>query len=49
MIHPFTSAPCFEVTPILTMSLVLIVSLVESTGVYFALGDLTDRRLTERI
>ncbi|MEC1476352.1 nucleobase:cation symporter-2 family protein [Bacillus haynesii] len=49
MIHPFYfGAPVFEVTPILTMSLVLIVSLVESTGVYFALGDLTDRRLTEK-
>ncbi len=30
------------------MSIVAIVSLVESTGVYFALGDLTNRRLTEK-
>ncbi|NPC92706.1 purine permease [Bacillus sp. WMMC1349] len=49
MIHPFYfGTPVFEVTPIITMTLVLIVSLVESTGVYFALGDLADRSLTEK-
>lgn len=32
----------------MTMTLVAIVSLVESTGVYFALGDLTNRSLKEK-
>lgn len=48
MIRPFYFGyPSFELTPILIMSLVAIVSLVESTGVYFALGDITGRKLTE--
>ncbi|MBD1381643.1 nucleobase:cation symporter-2 family protein [Metabacillus arenae] len=37
--------PTFELTPILTMILVAIVSMVESTGVYLALGDITKRDL----
>lgn len=40
--------PTFDITPILTMILVAIVSLVESTGVYFALGDICDRKLEEK-
>ncbi|MEC2062822.1 xanthine permease PbuX [Bacillus inaquosorum] len=49
MIQPFYfGAPSFHAAPIITMSIVAIVSLVESTGVYFALGDLTNRRLTEK-
>ena len=40
--------PTFEISAILTMCLVAMVSLVESTGVYFALGDITDRKLTEK-
>jgi len=39
--------PTFEITPILTMTLVAIVSLVESTGTYFALSDITGRKLKE--
>ena len=39
--------PTFEISAILTMCLVAMVSLVESTGVYFALGDITDRELSE--
>ncbi|AKG74709.1 nucleobase:cation symporter-2 family protein [Salinicoccus halodurans] len=39
--------PEFHLAPILTMVLVAIVSLVESTGVYFALGDITDKNLDE--
>ena len=39
--------PEFHLAPILTMILVAIVSLVESTGVYFALGDITDKELGE--
>ncbi|CAM3504666.1 nucleobase:cation symporter-2 family protein [Cytobacillus oceanisediminis] len=40
--------PTFEVTAILTMVLVAMVSLVESTGVYFALGDICDEKLEEK-
>ncbi|MFC3884112.1 nucleobase:cation symporter-2 family protein [Bacillus songklensis] len=40
--------PTFNVTAILTMLLVAIVSLVESTGVYFALSDICERKLTEK-
>ncbi|EKN65519.1 xanthine permease [Neobacillus bataviensis LMG 21833] len=49
MVTPFHFAtPSFELAPIITMTLVAIVSLVESTGVYFALSDITGRKLTEK-
>ncbi|AIM15030.1 MULTISPECIES: nucleobase:cation symporter-2 family protein [Neobacillus] len=41
------ATPSFEIAPIITMTLVGIVSLVESSGVYFALSDITGRKLTE--
>ncbi|GIP64144.1 xanthine permease [Virgibacillus pantothenticus] len=41
----YFGAPTFEWSAILTMILVAIVSLVESTGVYFALGDITERNI----
>ncbi|NYE04011.1 xanthine permease [Bacillus niacini] len=48
MVKPFYfGTPTFEWTPIITMTLVAIVSLVESTGVYFALSDITGRKLKE--
>lgn len=37
--------PEFHLLPILTMTLVALVSLVESTGVYFALGDITEKKI----
>ncbi len=40
--------PTFELTAILTMILVVLVSLVESTGVYFALSDICDEELSEK-
>lgn len=40
--------PTFEISAVVTMCLVAMVSLVESTGVYFALGDITDRKLSEK-
>jgi xanthine permease len=43
----FLAAPTFQWTGILTMILVALVSLVESTGVYFALSDITDKKLSE--
>ncbi|WP_243292237.1 nucleobase:cation symporter-2 family protein [Bacillus sp. FJAT-47783] len=48
MAKPFYfGMPTFEITAILTMMLVAVVSLVESTGVYFALSDICDKELTE--
>lgn len=48
MIEPFYfGAPTFDWAPILTMILVAMVSLVESTGVYFAVGDMTNKELTK--
>jgi xanthine permease len=40
--------PTFELTAILTMILVAMVSLVESTGVYFALSDICEEKLEEK-
>ncbi|WP_080874005.1 nucleobase:cation symporter-2 family protein [Oceanobacillus timonensis] len=49
MVHPFYfGTPTFEWSAIITMILVAMVSLVESTGVYFALGDITDKDLKEK-
>ncbi len=41
----YFGTPEFHLVPILTMTLVAVVSLVESTGVYFALGDITDKKI----
>jgi xanthine permease len=43
----YFGAPTFNVTAIITMTLVAIVSLVESTGVYYALGEITDKEISE--
>ena len=49
MVQPFYFAtPTFDVSAILTMTLVAIVSLVESSGVYFALSDITKTKLTSK-
>ncbi|WP_066304881.1 nucleobase:cation symporter-2 family protein [Bacillus sp. FJAT-29814] len=49
MVTPLHFAtPSFELAPIITMTIVAIVSLVESSGVYFALSDITGRKLTEQ-
>ncbi|WP_160723426.1 nucleobase:cation symporter-2 family protein [Bacillus sp. USDA818B3_A] len=49
MVAPLHFAvPTFELAPIITMTLVAIVSLIESSGVYFALSDITGRKLTEQ-
>ena len=48
MIQPFYfGTPTFDWPAILTMILVAMVSLVESTGVYFALSDITETKLTK--
>lgn len=49
MVQPFYfGLPTFELSAILTMSLVAMVSLVESTGVYFALSDITKKKLEQK-
>lgn len=49
MVEPFHfGLPTFEWPAILTMTLVAIVSLVESTGVYFALSDICEKDLQEK-
>ncbi|MCJ7839765.1 purine permease [Lederbergia sp. NSJ-179] len=49
MVQPFYFGyPTFEWSAILTMTIVAMVSLVESTGVYFALGDICERKLTQK-
>ncbi|MGY3766378.1 nucleobase:cation symporter-2 family protein [Vagococcus vulneris] len=39
--------PTFDVSSIVLMTIISLISLVESTGVYFALGDLTGKKITE--
>lgn len=49
MIEPFYfGLPTFHLVPILTMTLVAMVSLVESTGVYFALGDICEKDIKQK-
>ncbi|WP_043930726.1 nucleobase:cation symporter-2 family protein [Bacillus sp. EB01] len=44
----YFATPEFHAIPILTMILVAMVGIVEATGVYFALGDICERKLTEK-
>ncbi|MHC5253117.1 nucleobase:cation symporter-2 family protein [Listeria kieliensis] len=44
----YFGAPSFEWPAIITMILISLVSMVESTGVYFALSDIVDRKLTKK-
>ncbi|WP_144391041.1 nucleobase:cation symporter-2 family protein [Indiicoccus explosivorum] len=49
VVQPFYfGLPTFEWSAVLTMCLVAMVSLVESTGVYFALGDITKKELSKK-
>ncbi len=49
VITPFAfGAPVFDVGAIVAMCLVMIVVMVESTGMFLALGEMTDRRLSNR-
>jgi len=49
MVQPFYfGPPTFQITAILTMILVAMVSLVESTGVYFALGDICEKDVDQK-
>lgn len=44
----FIATPSFHWQPILTMTIVAMVSLVESTGVYFALGDICEKDIKSK-
>ncbi|WP_413871847.1 solute carrier family 23 protein, partial [Albidovulum sp.] len=47
MITPFHfGMPTFQVVPIITMTLVMIVVMIESTGMFLALGEMTGRKVT---
>lgn len=49
MVQPFYfGTPTFHVTPIITMILVAIVSVAESTGVFMALGKIVDKDITSK-
>jgi uracil-xanthine permease len=49
LITPFTfGMPIFDPVLIITMVLVMIVSLIESTGMFLALSDLVDKKMTTR-
>ncbi|HEY9577146.1 MAG TPA: solute carrier family 23 protein, partial [Pseudobacillus sp.] len=49
MVQPFYFGwPTFEWTSIITMILVAVVSMVESTGVYFAVSDICDEKIKEK-
>jgi xanthine permease len=48
VVHPlYFGLPVFNVAAIVTMIVVCLVSMVESTGVYFALSKVTDAELTD--
>ncbi|ARJ40145.1 purine permease [Sporosarcina sp. P21c] len=50
MVMPFYLAtPTFHLLPIAIMTLVAMVSLVESTGVYFALGDICEEEIDKKM
>lgn len=44
----YLATPTFDTSAIITMTLVAMVSLVESTGVYYALSDICDKKLTSK-
>ncbi|EOH99120.1 xanthine permease [Enterococcus moraviensis ATCC BAA-383] len=44
----YFGTPTFDVSSIVLMIIISIVSMVESTGVYFALGDITGKRIGEQ-
>jgi len=49
MVQPFYfGVPTFDASAILTMTLVAMVSLVESSGVYFALSDICNKKLDSK-
>jgi NCS2 family nucleobase:cation symporter-2 len=48
IVTPFQfGMPTFDVVAIVTMSLVMIVVMIESLGMFLALGEMTDKRITQ--
>ena len=48
IITPFHfGMPVFQMVPIVTMTLVMIVVMIESTGMFLALGEMTGRKVTQ--
>ncbi|MDN2671411.1 nucleobase:cation symporter-2 family protein [Janthinobacterium sp. SUN026] len=48
IVMPFQfGMPTFDVVAIVTMSLVMIVVMIESLGMFLALGEMTDKRITQ--
>ncbi|WP_326541197.1 nucleobase:cation symporter-2 family protein [Pseudorhodoferax sp.] len=48
VVTPFAfGMPTFDIVMILTMTLVMIVVMIESTGMFLALSDLTDKKLSQ--
>ena len=48
IVMPFSfGAPTFDPVLILTMTLVMIVVMIESTGMFLALGEMTDRKVDQ--
>ena len=48
LITPFHfGTPSFELVPIITMTLVMIVVMIESTGMFLALGEMTGKKVTQ--
>jgi len=48
LVHPFHfGMPRFDLVMIATMTLVMIVVMIESTGMFLALGEMTDKKITE--
>jgi uric acid transporter len=49
VIYPFQLAkPKFDVFAVITMCLVMLVVMVESTGMFLAVGEMTDRKIEQR-
>ena len=49
IIYPFQLAtPTFDVFAVITMCLVMLVVMVESTGMFLAVGEMTDRKIEQR-
>jgi NCS2 family nucleobase:cation symporter-2 len=49
LVYPFQfGAPKFSVVPVLTMCLVMVVVMVESTGMFLAIGELTGKKVTQK-
>lgn len=50
MVLPFHfGMPTFHLVPIITMCIVMVVVMIESTGMFLALGDMTERKVDKKL